>query len=143
MGNIKTVYKHEVIDSEGTVLQSKSITKQVKSVEHFVRVYLEDIGALTKCSKSEQSVVLASFKYIDFGTNEILINRLRRLEICAEAGLKIDSINSAICRLVQKNIFIKQGSSSYLLNPKLFFYGTDLERDKMFSLTINYEITDK
>jgi hypothetical protein len=47
-----------------------------------------------------------------------------------------------IPRLVKKNILIKESNAAYLLNPKLFFFGTDIDREKLFELNIRYEICE-
>ena len=105
----------------------------------FVRTYIEDIGILAKCNKSEQSVILCSLKYLDYGTNELLLTPARRKELCDCAGLKLNTVNMAVSTLYKKNIFIKKDGSTFL-NPKLFFYGTDIDREKQFQLIVNYTI---
>lgn len=106
-----------------------------------INCYLDDIAALAKCSGAEQSVVLCCLKYLDYNTNELVLNSQRRKEICECGNLKLNTVNTAISRLYKKNIFVKDDNKTYL-NPKMFFYGTDLERHNKFKLSINYEICD-
>ena len=141
MGN-KAIYVENQISADGELTSKKWITRNVTSTEMFVRTYLEDISALAKCSGAEQSVVLCCLKYLNYNTNVLFIDSSRRLEICTCGNLKLNTVNTAISRLVKKNIFIKEGSSKYILNPKLFFFGSDIDRLKVFDLTIRYKIVD-
>lgn len=139
----KTVYTENVIDLQtGELFSKRWIGKKVESTEAFIKTYIEDIGALAKCSGAEQSTILCSLKYLDYNTNQLYIDSKRREEICECAGIKRNTLNSAISRLIKKNILIKESNTAYLLNPKLFFFGTELERDKLFSLEIRYEIVE-
>lgn len=140
MSKKTTVLESTIMDADGVVRTSRTITKKVLNTEHFVKTYIEDIGMLAKCSGAEQSTVLASLKYLDHNTNEILISASRRLEICEIGNLKLNTVNVAIARLVKKGIFIKKSSSTYILNPKIFFKGDDLARLEVFSLIIEYQI---
>lgn len=137
------IYTKTSVDTEtGETKQVEFLVRKQLNKEQFVRAYIEDLGALAKCSGAEQSVILCSMKYLDYNTNELFINKQRREEIVECGSLKLNTINSAIARLIKKNILIKKGSSSYILNPKLFFFGTDLERYKLFKLSISYEIRE-
>ena len=126
----------------GEIVSRTFLKKECKNTEVFVRTYIDDIGALAKCSGAETSVVLCSLKYIDYNTNVISITGMRRDEICECAGLKLNTVNTAIARLVKKNIFIKQGAGQYLLNPTIFFFGSDIARHKVFELKIQYNINN-
>lgn len=137
----KSIYTENLADLEtGEVISKRWITKEYKNTEPFVRAYIEDIGLLAKCSGAEQSVILCSLKFLDYKTNKLFIDSTRRIEIAECGNLKLNTVNSAIQRLVKKNILIKEGSATYLLNPALFFFGSDLDRSKVFELTIQYKI---
>lgn len=133
------IYTKTQVDENGEVKQYEFLTRKVKNTEQFIRAYLDDIAALAKCSGAEQSVVLCCLKYLDYNTNELVLNSQRRKEICECGNLKLNTVNTAISRLYKKNIFVKDDNRTYL-NPKMFFYGTDLERHSKFKLSINYEI---
>lgn len=131
--------KTQVDHSTGEVKESTFLTKKMVNTEQFIRTYVEDIGMLAKCSGAETSVVLCALKYLDYNTNEIVLNSDRRASIAECGNLKLNTVNTAISRLYKKNIFVKENKKT-ILNPKLFFYGTDLERYSKFKLSINYEI---
>lgn len=136
------VYSHTCEDfTTGEIKERTFIKKEVKNQEMFVRTYIEDIGALAKCSGAEQSVILCCLKYLDYNTNELILNKQRRNEICECGGLKLNTVNTAISRLYKKSIFVKHEDRVYL-NPKLFFYGSDIARNQLFELKIQYQIKD-
>ena len=138
-----TIYTQTVLDQEtGELIPTRWIKKEVLTKEAFVRAYIKDLGILAKCSGAEQSTILCSLKYVEYNTNVLYINSLRRQEIAQCAGMTINTVNSAISRLVKKNILLKKASGTYLLNPQLFFFGTDLEREKVFCLSVKYVILD-
>lgn len=137
------VFTQTQLDTEtGELIPTRWIKKEVKSTEMFIRTYIQDIGALAKCSKAEQSIVLCCLKYLDYNTNKIYLDPQRKEEICETSGIKRNTINSALPRLVKKNILIKDSLNSYTLNPVLFFFGTDVERNNLFNLTIEYKIVE-
>ena len=139
----KTLYEHHIIDSETGEIKSTTWVRNKKlTQESFIRTYIQDIGVLAKCSGSEISTVLCCLKYMDWDTNEIVLNAERRHEICLCGDLKLNTVNCAISRLTKKNIFIKNGKK-LLLNPTLFFFGSDLGRSKVFELRLQYHVTEE
>jgi len=124
----------------GEVIKREIFRKSVENKEQFVRTYIEDIGLLAKCSGAETSTMLCLLKYTDYNTNKLFITADRRREISDSSGLKLGTVHTAISRLVKKNLLVKCSSSTYILNPKIFFYGADPERSKVFEAIIRYEI---
>jgi len=138
--NMSTVYTKQVISEHGE-LKETIVIKKVTTKEQFTRLYLQDIGALVKCSKAEQSVLFCLLQYVNYDSNMIIIDSGVRVRICQCADIKQNTLSIALSRLFKKNILIKIEKSMFL-NPKLFFYGTDIDRAKMLNLTISYELTD-
>ena len=135
------VYSKETQDFKtGEITEREIFRRQVANKEQFVRAYIEDIGALAKCSGAEQSFVLCSLKYLDYATNEFILTVDRRKDICACAGIKLNTANSAVTRLVKKNILIRKSENTYILNPKIFFYGKDIDRATVLKAVIVYTI---
>ena len=135
------IYTKETQDLKtGEIVKREIFRKQVANKEQFVRAYIQDIGALAKCSGAEQSFVLCALQYLDYATNEFILNSERRKSICECGNMKMNTANSAITRLVKKGILIRKSESTYILNPKIFFYGKDLDRAKTIEATMVYEI---
>ena len=137
----QAIYTKETQDMQtGEVVKREIFRKQVANTEQFVRAFIEDMGLLAKCSGAEKGVVLCSLKYLDYNTNEFILTPDRRAEICECGQIRPDTVSSSISRLLKKNIIIKKSGSTYILNPKIFFYGKELERAKVVEATIVYEI---
>lgn len=124
----------------GEVVEREIYRKQVANKEQFVRTYIEDIGALARCSSADKSVVLCTLKYLDYATNELILTPDRRKEIALCGGISVNTINSSVSRLMKKNILIKKSGNTYILNPKIFFYGKDIDRATVLKATITYII---
>ena len=61
------VYTKEIQDlTTGEVVTKELFKKHVENAEQFVRAFIEDVGALAKCSGAEQSVILCCLKYLDY-----------------------------------------------------------------------------
>jgi len=136
----KTIFEQTIVDgTSGEVLEKTWIRAQKLSSDTFIRTYIEDIATLAKCTKAELSVLLCCMKYIDYNTNELILNSSRRDEIAICSGLMPNTINIGLSRLYHKNILIKD-AKKILLNPKLFFFGSDIERSKVLNLTLQYHL---
>jgi len=135
------IYTKDTVDMQtGEVATREIYRKQVANQEQFVRAYIQDIGALAKCSGAEQSVILCILKYLDYNTNEFILNTERRAAICDCGEMKLNTVHSAIMRLAKKNLIIRKAENTYVLNPKIFFYGKDLDRATVVQATITYII---
>lgn len=138
---MKTVYTQTELDKEtGELIPTKWITRKNLNQEQFIRAYIQDIGALAKCSGAEVSTILCSLPYLEFNSPKIILNPERRHLICNCANISLNTFNSALSRLTKKNLLVKTGYNTYELNPKLFFYGDDLTRDQLV-ISIQYDIT--
>jgi hypothetical protein len=138
----KTVLRTQTVDGNtGEVKEMVSVTKEVKNTEKFLLAYMEDIGKLIGCTKGEITIVLACLQFVDYNTNELVLTPVRRSKICAMTKMTKDSFYTTVGRLYKKNIFIRENNTVYL-NPKLFFRGKDIEREKWFSIHLNYKILD-
>lgn len=137
----KTVYTENLIDQEtGEIIPRRWITKKQTNIDHFMRTYVEDIGILSECSGCERTLVLAILKYVEYKTNKIFLDTQRKEEICKTWNIKRNTFNTAISRLCKKEILFRSSNVAYTLNPQLFFYGPDIEREKVFELVIRYQI---
>lgn len=138
---MKTVYTQTELDKEtGELIPTRWITRKNLNQEQFIRAYIQDIGALAKCSGAEVSTILCSLEYLEFNSPKIILNPERRKSICECANISTNTFNSALSRLTKKNLLVKTGYNTYELNPKLFFYGDDLTRDQLI-ISIKYEVS--
>lgn len=138
----RTIYNDTTIDGNtGEVLKQRTITRVVENKEQFIKAYVADIAALIQCSNSEKNLVICMIKlgYIEYDSNEIVLNMPRKENLCSCAEINIRSMHNSLYRLIKKNIIIRSGKKM-VLNPKLFFYGKETEREKLFELNIKYKI---
>jgi hypothetical protein len=140
----KKVFEKLTIDGQtGEIITATVISKKVKDVEHFVQTYCDDLGTLLKCTKGQIDLLVAiiNSKFMEFDSNEVILNSNRRNVIAEKTGLSLSSIYNLTNGLKKKNILVEDKGRLYL-NPKLFFYGSELARQKMFSLSIDYNICE-
>lgn len=139
----KTVYTDKTIDAKtGEVLSVRIIDrKNLKTEERFIKTYLDDLGALIKCTNAEKNFILACIKFgfLGFETNELWLDKKRKIEVATETELDLKSIYNIMYRLGKKNIIVTHKGAKYL-NPKLFFTGDERSRGKMFELKIKYTL---
>lgn len=136
---IQDLFKHLALQGEWFAY-SKEVQAYFEVSKEPVKTYIENMSVLAKCKGAEISIVLATLPLLEYGTNRLHISPIVREQICTTASIKLNTLNAGIAQLVKKNILIKEGSATYLLNPALFFFGSDLDRSKVFELTIQYKI---
>lgn len=144
IASTQRVFERQEIDtSTGEIIKLTVVNKKTKNREHFVITYCQDLGALLKCSKGQVDLLIGiiNLKFMEFETNEVILNSSRRAELSEKTGLTLSSIYNLTIALKKKNILVENNGKIYL-NPKLFFYGSELERTKMFSLSIDYTICE-
>lgn len=134
-------YKEVKKEANGNTAE-KTITRSTNSVEQFYRAYSHDIGQLLKCTKGEIDfiVCLLSLKFVEYNTNEIVLNAQRRDAISTCSGLKHNSLYNFTMSLKKKGIIVDDKDGKMHLNPALFFFGSDHARAETFKLVINYKI---
>lgn len=140
----KAIYtKQTIVEETGELVESITIKKDIVSRESFIQTYIEDIGVLLRVSKGQIDFIIACFKlrYVEFGTNELVLTAGRKLAISEVTGLKLSSIYNFLNALKHKNILVERKGSLYF-NPRLFFYGSETERVKLFRLTVEYKIAE-
>ena len=139
----KHIYTEKQVDmATGEVVALRFIErKKLKTEERFIKTYLDDLGALIKCTNAEKNFILCCIKkgFVGFENNEIWLDKSRKEEVAECCGTNLKSVHNCLYRLISKNIIIKNAGKK-LLNPKLFFTGDERSRNKMFELKIKYTL---
>lgn len=141
----KVIFRSQTIDSDGVIInENRVFKKEVKSKEQFVQTYIRDVGVLLQCTKGQIDLLICIMKnqFIEFDTNEVILNSVRRKLLSECSGIKVSSIYSLFVGLKSKKVIVTDDKGKDYLNPNLFFFGSELARDRMFSLKINYTIVD-
>lgn len=139
----KTIYSSQTVDLEtGEVKSSKVITKKKLTTESFIQTYTQDLGVLLKCTKGQIDLLicLMNLGFVEFNTNEVILTAARRKQVADCANIKQASIYNSVNGLKNKSIIIEDNYGKQYLNPKLFFYGYEIEREKVLKLTLSYHL---
>jgi len=116
--NVKTI-----IDENGTVKEEiKELNFYTKNEPSFIKTYLDDIIDLLSVNHTTKNILIGLLKFMDY-KNRIDMNAYRKKILAEELDTSVRTINNAITNLSKKNIFIRLGTGSYLVNPKYFAKG--------------------
>lgn len=125
-----------------------SITKSYRTSDEFIQVYLEDMaGLIGVTSRSEMQLLMFMWKHSDFLENmnseamgnAVTITPLLRLDLQKATAMKDGTIRNTLTTLCKKGVIIKSNlRATYYLNPKYFFKGKLSERNKAFTVSLNY-----
>lgn len=137
----KTIYTHETVDATtGETSTIKTIRKEVKTKEEFVMLYIKHLALVAKLPHYALQTLLCISPVIEWETGEFSLTAKNMFEITNCSGLKETSIRNALTYLKKRNFITRKGNNWYQVNPNIFFKGTDLDRDKLFKLTYEWEI---
>lgn len=132
-----------MVDKDGVITASKSVSYQIKKgSDSFFRVYVDHIAAINRLTYSEIKVLNAIATLVDWNTNKITFGQDVNHQINTLASIGNDVRKHCISSLKKKNILIHEGYVSYMLNPKLFFRGSDTERANVLKLEYRFEIQE-
>lgn len=124
------------------------VTKKLER-DKFAMIYLKDIsGIIGLNSKGEFRTLLALVARAAYNTNEIRVALDVKTDIAKETELSINSVDKAVVSLTTKKVLLRKKLNGkelrgvYILNPKYFFKGEDIERAKIIQIVFQYELTD-
>ena len=137
-----TFTREEVlVDENGVITASKSVNYKItKGSDSFFRIYVDHIAAINRLTYSEIKFLNAIAAMVDWNTNKITFGQEVNMQINVLASIGNDVRKHCISSLKKKNILIHEGYVSYMLNPKLFFRGSDTERANVLKLEYRFEL---
>lgn len=139
-----TVYTSTEKDFEtGEIKSTKFITKTVKTKEEFVILYMKHIALIAKLPHFELQTLLCLAPNIEWETGEFTLDSKTMSKITECSGLGEGSIRNAISKLKKKNIVQRKKTNWYQLNPDLFWKGSEIEREKQFTLSYQWNIKEE
>lgn len=138
----QTVYTHIVMNQEGELQEAKYIKKEVRSTSEFIQLYFEHVSTLAKLPRIEYSTLMCIIKHISWKDNDFQMGSKTMQEIVECSGLKVGSIHNALSRLTKRNILQRVKHGWYKLNPKIFWKGSELDRQKQFTLVYEWNIVE-
>jgi DNA-binding MarR family transcriptional regulator len=139
---ISTQITNSLIDENGEMVSTEMITtKFIEREPDYVKLYITDILKLSNISKSNNDILLAILKRMNYN-NEVFLLSYVKEEIAEELGLKAVTISKALGVLTQKSILIRKARGCYLINP--FFFGRGKWEDiKKIRLELSYDSKGK
>jgi hypothetical protein len=148
-GTVVQVTTKEIIDyNTGEVMQSedtKTIQRYVEK-DQFMRVYTKEIGGIVGLNAPlAYKCLFYLWSIAEYQTNRITILARHRQEMKELFAVKShQSIYNAITLLVKSGLLLKDTKfrQEYVLNPKYFFYGSELERLQAVKLVLQYNFTE-
>ena len=142
--NTKTYYEEiiQTVDKEtGEIEVIEKKARRKVSRDKFIMMFLEDIqGVINLTSRAEFKVLIVICELVNYNTNEVILIKRIKEDIAKKISMSPASVANTIVRLAKKKILIKTSSSLYVLNPKYFFKGEEIERGKVLKLVLEYEL---
>ena len=137
----KTVFNETTIDeATGEVKHRRWINKETASKSKFIKMYLEDLSALRRLTHAQFRILVEICPFLMYNTNDFYLNKERREELAINIGVEKNTIDKGISRLMKEALLIKSSSGVYQMNPKIFFNGDEIERDKILQVTLTYRL---
>lgn len=128
----------EIIEKEENVLL------RTKKRERFMLLYVENFNAVVGLSKKSQEILAQILtKKVTFGTNEVVLDSVFRVELSEKLKSSRQVITNCIAELVHKKILKREkrvGGYVFFLNSYLFGQGdwNNIEKQRQ-ELTIDYD----
>ena len=143
----KMTYVSERIEVDSQTGEERIIneTKVVRLPREpiFVKMYIEDIGALHNLPKKSHSLIYELVKRMDYDGLIVLNSSIKRM-IAEKLGTVKQTLDNSIQKLLKSKIIMRIDIGIYQMNPHLFAKGdwSDIRklRDKKeFQLLIHYD----
>lgn len=141
--------QYALVSKETGVVEGDKLIMKSVPADRFIRIYLEDIGGLLKLTDGEIKVLQCIWQICEFNTGRVvLVSSVKKdiEEILKANGneIKIRSISNIISSLTKKEILIPvpERTATYLLNPRYFWKGEEIERGNVFRLILEYKLQE-
>jgi len=121
---------------------SEVVHHRVPAEPPFVKIYLDDICALSEVPKSQKDILYYLVRKLDYD-GYITISKRYREFMCKELGIQPRSLTNKIHLLAKSGLIKTIGTNEYEANPYFFARGAWVDilnrrKEGDFSLTINY-----
>ena len=135
----------ERTDSKKKVLRQNiteitDITVQFPQEPAYVKIYIDNLCAVTKAPDSLKDVLFLILRKLDYDGYIALSTRYRK-EICKLLGIKDGTLRNRLYSLSKMGIIASCGGNEYQANPNLFARGEwkkIIEQRREFEMRIKY-----
>lgn len=148
----KKVYTEKVINNfvnaeTGEVLstdeQIKNHSITVPTKDNFAFMYAAVLGVIKDLSGRDIKVLTYCALHASVETNEMHLNKHVTEKIAESFESSYASIKNSIAALTNKNILISLGGGSYTINPKYYWKGTRVGRNKVLKYVLTLEYNEQ
>ena len=131
------------ITEEGTVKEEESLRiARLPQEPPFIKMYVEDLTAILKLPAGTKDLLYCLLMKMDY-ENVITLTSRSKKEIASKVGLKIQTFDNYLKKLVESGIFVRFARGEYKVNPKFFARGewnkVIRQRNEWWRLTITYK----
>ena len=114
---------NQVVDENGTVKQEQQQKIiQFPNEPPFIKLYIEDLTAILKLPNGTKDLLYSLLMKMDYENIVTLTSRSKK-EIAERVGIKIQTFDNYLRKLVDAEVFKRIGRGEYKVNPNLFARG--------------------
>jgi hypothetical protein len=119
--------REKICHDTGEIKEEENINViKLPKEEDYIKVYIKHINYLNNLPTGTDTIIYSLIKRVNYD-NEIYINNHLKKKISEETGLKLNTVNMYISKLVEKDVLIRIDRGVYILNP--IFYGKGKWKD--------------
>lgn len=113
----------QVVDENGMVKQQQQTNiVQFPNEPPFIKLYIEDLTAILKLPNGTKDLLHSLLMKMDYENIVTLTSRSKK-EIAERVGIKIQTFDNYLRKLVDAEVFKRIGRGEYKVNPNLFARG--------------------
>jgi hypothetical protein len=136
-----------LVTEDGTVREEDTLRiVRLPQEPPYVKMYIEDLTAVMKLPSGTKDLLHHLLVKMDYENMITLTTRSKR-EIAERVGIKIQTFDNYLKKIVESGIFLRVGRGEYKVNPSLFARGEwnkiSKQRDEWWKLTITYKSNGK
>ena len=131
------------VNQDGVVKEEDSLRiLRVPQEPPYVKMYMEDLTAIMRLPSGTKDLLHHLLVKMDY-ENMITLTTRSKKEIAERVGIKIQTFDNYLKKIVESGIFLRVGRGEYKVNPNLFARGEwnkiSKQRDEWWKLTITYK----
>ncbi|BAY50703.1 hypothetical protein SAMD00079811_83340 (plasmid) [Scytonema sp. HK-05] len=149
-GQAKKIHYLETLRhvSEDGIVKEEDSLKIVRLPQEppFIKMYVDDLTAVLKLPAGSKDLLHQLLLKMDY-ENVIILTSRRKKEIAERVGIKIQTFDNYLRKIVDAEIFVRIDRGEYKVNPKLFARGDwnsiYKQREEWWELKITYKQNGK
>jgi len=115
-----TYYQETTVDKETGEELSTHRKKKMASDGDYIKIYLKHINYLNDLPLGLNPIIYELFHYMNWN-NQLVINSSIKRQVSEKLGMKFNTVNQNISKLVKLDVLLRVDKGIYIFNPE--FYG--------------------